>query len=33
MKKVVHFSEVGFKFGQRLDVGYWQGDLAKHPCR
>ncbi|WP_221409088.1 GNAT family N-acetyltransferase [Reichenbachiella versicolor] len=24
MKKVAHFSEVGFKFGKWLDVGYWQ---------
>jgi phosphinothricin acetyltransferase len=23
-KKVAHFSEVGYKFGQWLDVGYWQ---------
>ena len=23
-KKVAHFSEVGFKFGQWIDVGYWQ---------
>ena len=23
-KKVAHFSEVGFKFGKWLDVGYWQ---------
>lgn len=24
MEKVAHFKEVGFKFGQWLDVGYWQ---------
>ncbi len=24
MKKVAHYQEVGFKFGQWLDVGYWQ---------
>lgn len=24
MQKVAHFSKVGFKFGQWLDVGYWQ---------
>lgn len=24
MKKVAHFSNVGFKFGRWLDVGYWQ---------
>ena len=24
MKKVAHFEQVGFKFGQWLDVGYWQ---------
>ena len=24
MKKVAHFSEVGFKFDKWLDVGYWQ---------
>jgi phosphinothricin acetyltransferase len=27
MKKVAHFPEVGFKFEQWLDVGYWQGTL------
>lgn len=27
MKKVAHFKEVGFKFGQWVDVGYWQGML------
>jgi len=27
MKKVAHFSEVGYKFGQWLDVGYWQMEL------
>lgn len=24
MEKVAHFKEVGFKFGQWVDVGYWQ---------
>lgn len=24
MRKVAHFSEVGFKFGNWVDVGYWQ---------
>lgn len=23
-EKVAHFKEVGFKFGRRVDVGYWQ---------
>lgn len=27
-KKVAHFSEVGFKFGRWLDVGYWQKIMA-----
>ena len=27
MVKVAHFSEVGFKFGKWLDVGYWQVKL------
>ncbi|TBW48973.1 N-acetyltransferase family protein [Marinobacter halodurans] len=27
MDKVAHLSEVGFKFGRWLDVGYWQGTL------
>lgn len=27
MAKVAHFKEVGFKFGQWLDVGYWEGLL------
>jgi len=27
MKKVAHFNEVGLKFDQWLDVGYWQGTL------
>ena len=27
MKKVGHFSEVGYKFSQWVDVGYWQGTL------
>lgn len=28
MKQVAHFKEVGFKFNQWLDVGYWQGFIA-----
>lgn len=28
MKKVAHFKEIGFKFGQWVDVGYWQGFLS-----
>jgi len=24
MRKVAHFAQVGFKFGRRVDVGYWQ---------
>jgi len=28
MNKVAHFSEVGYKFEQWLDVGYWQGTLS-----
>lgn len=28
MEKVAHFREVGFKFGRRLDVGYWQVTLS-----
>jgi len=27
MTKVAHFKEVGFKFGQWIDVGYWEGVL------
>ncbi len=27
MNKVAHFKEVGLKFDQWLDVGYWQGTL------
>ena len=27
MKQVAQFKQVGFKFGQWLDVGYWQGRL------
>jgi L-amino acid N-acyltransferase YncA len=27
MKQVAHFKEVGYKFGQWLDVGYWQTEL------
>ncbi|WP_163833414.1 arsinothricin resistance N-acetyltransferase ArsN1 family B [Spartinivicinus ruber] len=28
MEKVAHFKEVGFKFGQWVDVGYWQVELS-----
>jgi len=28
LEKVAHFSEVGRKFGQWIDVGYWQGFLG-----
>ncbi|HYD80064.1 MAG TPA: arsinothricin resistance N-acetyltransferase ArsN1 family B [Paucimonas sp.] len=28
MRKVAHFSEVGYKFGRWLDVGYWQAVLS-----
>ncbi len=28
LKKVAHFKDVGFKFNQWLDVGYWQGTLS-----
>lgn len=27
LEKVAHFKDVGFKFNQWLDVGYWQGAL------
>ncbi len=27
LKKVAHFSEVGFKFDNWIDVGYWQATL------
>jgi len=27
LSKVAHFKEVGYKFGQWLDVGYWQRSL------
>lgn len=27
LRKVAHFQEVGFKFGQWIDVAYWQGML------
>ena len=27
LKQVAHFKEVGYKFGQWLDVGYWQTEL------
>jgi len=28
MKKVAHFQDVGFKFGQWIDTGYWQGKIG-----
>jgi phosphinothricin acetyltransferase len=28
MKQVAHFKDVGFKFGQWRDTGYWQGNIA-----
>lgn len=31
MTKVAHFAEVGRKFGQWLDVGYWQIKLSDRP--
>jgi len=27
MKKIAHFEQVGYKFGEWLDVGYWQVQL------
>ena len=27
LEKAAHFKEVGYKFNQWLDVGYWQGTL------
>ena len=29
MEKVAHFKEVGFKFGNWIDVGYWQCAIEK----
>lgn len=29
LRQVAHFARVGFKFGQWLDVGYWQGELSE----
>ena len=29
MKKVAHFAEVGFKFKQWVDVGYWQATFSQ----
>jgi len=29
MEKVGHFHEVGFKFGEWVDVGYWQGMIKR----
>lgn len=31
LRKVAHFKEVGFKFNQWIDVGYWQVCLAGPP--
>ena len=31
MKKAAHFSEIGFKFGKWVDVGYWHGTLQPKP--
>ncbi|MCH9638282.1 MAG: GNAT family N-acetyltransferase [Betaproteobacteria bacterium] len=31
MEKVAHFKQVGYKFGEWLDVGYWQVQLNAHP--
>jgi phosphinothricin acetyltransferase len=31
MKKVAHFEKVGYKFGQWVDVGYWQMSLPEDP--
>jgi phosphinothricin acetyltransferase len=31
MKKAAHFPEVGYKFKQWIDVGYWQATLAAPP--
>ncbi|WP_036178982.1 GNAT family N-acetyltransferase, partial [Marinomonas sp. MED121] len=31
MKKVAHFEKVGYKFGQWVDVGYWQMSLPDNP--
>jgi len=28
MRKVAHFEQVGFKFGEWIDVGYWQARLG-----
>jgi phosphinothricin acetyltransferase len=33
LRKVAHFSEVGFKFGRWVDVGYWQKNLPGGPHR
>lgn len=30
--KVAHFSEVGMKFGNWIDVGYWELNLGKIDC-
>jgi phosphinothricin acetyltransferase len=31
MTRVAHFRDVGFKFGQWIDVAYWQADLRQAP--
>lgn len=31
MKKVAHFENVGYKFGNWVDVGYWQMSLPNDP--
>jgi len=31
MRKVAHFTEVGFKLGRWIDVGYWQRTLPTAP--
>ena len=33
MQKIAHFTEVGYKFGEWLDVGYWQRSLAPRKLR
>jgi phosphinothricin acetyltransferase len=30
-RKVAHFSDVGFKLGRWVDVGYWQMSLGENP--
>lgn len=31
MRKVSHYPQVGYKFGQWIDVAYWQGELRPAP--